>query len=208
MPTKSEISFENFSINNSITCSRLPEGVKKTADYRIGSPFFDDVIVEIKQIDHSKFLKKCDNGVFIGDVGKKIRSRIRDGRRNLKGYSGEKTLIVIYNNFDDLDLFGTDPYDFSCAMYGDMTIHINMVTGQRTHKFGENACFNKMVLSNVSGIGHLRKNIGQLDVYINAYAKNPIDIFGMSLVPNINIYIFVPVYMFEHNWVKFGGLIE
>ena len=119
--TVAEEVFEEFCDSNDIACKKITEGSEATPDYKLR---LNDVcvVVEVKQIDKDEdFDSKC--GVSTRTVGSHIRNKIHDARirKQLKNAStiGIPTVLLVYNNLDPLQIFGTEPHDFVSAMYGE-----------------------------------------------------------------------------------------
>ena len=115
-------------------------------------------------------------GSIIGDRIRRLIKRAKDQVR----YGAERgypTLLVIYNNDDPLQLFGTGPDDFMSAMYGSYTIQIGLKSGKASPIYfgGQKSLTNEMNTS-FSGLAHLsdRNGVADLEIYENCFAKIPL----------------------------------
>jgi|SRR5215510_6372784 len=118
--TKSETAFERFLSTNGIAFRRVPPGKQKTPDYEvmIGN---NELIFEIKELaDDLGFQQEP---VHSGTVGEQVRKRIKHASKQIQlaSDSGKPTILLIFNNRDPLQLFGTENFDFEHAMYGELT---------------------------------------------------------------------------------------
>ena len=118
--TVGEGMFEKFCISHYILWEKIQEGALPTPDYKVILNGIS-TYVEIKQID--------DDENFRGEVGSRtvgahVRAKINEARKQLKSIAreGPPAILLIYNNLDPMQLFGTDQHDFIAAMYGELTI--------------------------------------------------------------------------------------
>ena len=171
--TKSEQAFEAFCLQHRVACERIPEGKHPTADYsvQLGA---STVHVEVKQIDEdSQF------GVLqLRTPGAHIRAKINDSRRQLQKSSelGFPTLLVIYNNLDPLQLFGTERHDYLAAMHGDLTLVAETYSRKIVGPYnGRNQTLRPKQNTSISAVAHLSAGgtVYSLDVYKNPYARIP-----------------------------------
>jgi hypothetical protein len=180
--TKAEILFEDFCNSNGILCERIKEATVPTPDYRI---LLDNqaVYVEIKQID------KDDNFNFAAGsrtVGSHIREKITEARRQVKAGSntGFPSILLVYNNLDRMQMFGTEEHDFITAMYGEMTLVLNRSEHRITDSFyGKNRSFAEDKSVYFSAVGLLSNSGGtiRIRIYENVFTQNPLD---FSTVPS------------------------
>jgi hypothetical protein len=174
--TKAEILFEDFCDFNRLVCEKVEEGKKPTPDYKV---VFNGYIVyiEVKQID------KDDNfsaAVSSRTVGSHIREKIKKAKKQVKVASSEgfPSILLLYNNLDGMQMFGTEQHDFMAAMYGDMTLVFNKKENKFTDSFyGRNRSFSEDKRTYFSAVGFLSKTSQRIRVliYENAFAKNRLD---------------------------------
>jgi len=132
--TKAEIVFEDFCDSNRIVWEKIKEGTTPTPDYRV---FLDDdyvVYVEVKQIDKDdNFCPACGSRT----VGSHIREKIKEARSQVRAGSttGFPSILLVYNNLDRMQMFGTEEHDFITAMYGEMTLVFNKTEHKFTDSF-------------------------------------------------------------------------
>ena len=124
--TKAESVLEEFWALNRISWEKIPEGEQPTPDYKI---ILDGqvVLVEVKQIDQD------DNFGYQSSsrrVGSHIRKKIDEAREQARTASNICTpfILLVYNNLDESQMFGTEQHDFVDAMYGERTLEISTST--------------------------------------------------------------------------------
>lgn len=172
--TESEELFEAFCNHHHLDWTPVDVGPMKTPDYRLTFGF-GDLVVEVKQIDSENGFEA--NGVSSRTVGDHVRRKIEGARKQLQSFSrqGMPTLLLIYNSVDPMQLFGTEPYDFVCAMYGELTVRLK--EGRLTDSFhGRNASLRGGVNTSFSAVGHLRRcTTGpKVQIFENVYARYPL----------------------------------
>jgi len=182
MKTKAEILFEDFCDSNRIVWEKIEEGKKPTPDYKV---LFNGYIVciEVKQLD------KDDNFSAAGSsrtVGSHIREKIKEARKQVKAGSREcfPSILLVYNNLDGMQMFGTEEHDFITAMYGEMTLVLNKQEKKFTNSFyGRNRSFSEDKSTYFSAVGFLSKTREgiRVQIYENVFAKNRLD---FSKIPN------------------------
>jgi len=174
--TISEETFEKFCKLNNLPCEKIPEQNNKTPDYKvtINSKI---VIFEIKQIDSDDgFTEKASSRT----VGKRVREKIDDARKQFKESSENNlpSVLLIYNNLDSMQKFGTEEHDFITAMYGEMTISLLPKTHTIIDSFhGKNQSLRHDKNTSFSGVGHLYTTCEApaVLIYENLYSKNKLD---------------------------------
>lgn len=169
--TKAETVFEAFCDSNNITWEKVKEGDNVTPDYKV--LFSDDIVyIEVKQIDKDDNFK-ADSGSRT--VGSHIREKIKGSRRQLRAASrqGAPAVLLVYNNLDGLQMFGTEQHDFIAAMYGEMTLSFDKNEHKVTDYFhGRNRSFSEDKSTYFSAVGFLyqtKKSAG-ITLYENIYA--------------------------------------
>jgi len=182
LKTTSELAFESFCEANHLSLSRISETANPTPDYilRINET---NIFVEVKQIDKDE---NFSSTFGLRSPGSHIRSKINQARNQVReaAQNGNPTVLLIYNNLDPLQLFGTEPHDFLAAMYGDLTINItkeNLVSSGVFH--GRNQSFREDKNETFSAVGRLYRNQSGFAVHLyqNVYALAPI---SFSVLPS------------------------
>ncbi len=174
--TKGEIVFEDFCDSNNIEWEKTKEGEKATPDYKV--VFNNDIVyVEVKQIDKDDNFKENFSS---RTVGSHVRKKIKEAINQLKEASkrGSPAILLIYNNLDGLQMFGTEQHDFIAAMYGEMTLIFDKNKKQVTdHYYGRNHSFNdeKSIYFSAVGFLYQKKEGTGLKLYENIYAKNKLN---------------------------------
>ena len=174
--TASESAFEEFCASNAISFERITEGTDPTPDYLVRLNGVD-VYVEVKQIDEDA---KFSSALQVRTPGTHVRAKINQARNQVRpaAVSGAPAILLVYNNLDPMQLFGTEPHDFLAAMYGDLMLVASRETGRTTGPFhGRNQSLREGKNDSFSAVGRLYKgNAGvAVHLYENMYAKVRLD---------------------------------
>lgn len=174
--TKSETIFEEFCNLNKLRWKKILECNQPTPDYKV-TLNKQTIFFEVKQID------KDDN--FTGSVGTRtvgnhVRSKINGARNQTKAASREKlpAILLIYNNLDPLQIFGTEPHDFITAMYGEMTFNLSLKDHSITDSYhGLNQSLRENKNTSFSAIGWLHRTSEgpSVQIYENIFAEYKLD---------------------------------
>jgi len=174
--TASESAFEEFCTLNQIFCEKIIEGTSPTPDYivRLNGT---NIHVEVKQIDDDANLSSA---LQLRTPGAHIRAKINQARNQVRSASagGAPTILLVFNNLDPLQRFGTEQHDFMAAMYGDLTLFASRETRKTIGLFhGENKAFRKCKNDSFSAVGWLYKATTDVSVHLyeNMHAKIPLD---------------------------------
>jgi len=177
---KAESIFEEFCNLNTIPCEKIPENVKATPDYKVilnGTA----VLVEVKQIDtDNDFTNKGSSRT----LGSHVRAKINEARKQLKSALNQNipAILLIYNNLDPWQAFGTEQQDFIAAMYGEPTVVFNLNENRITDSYeGRNRSFREGKNTSFSAVGHLKQTIEgpTVLIYENIFCDNPIDFLSL-----------------------------
>lgn len=174
--TAGELVFEAFCRAHMISWEKIDEGEASTPDYAIrlnGTP----VYVEIKDIVEDE---NFGTPVRTRTVGAHVRAKINEAKAQVQvpAKAGAPALLLIYNALDPCQIFGTEEHDFVHAMYGELTISVNLTTMQAGDSFfGKNKSFTDNKNTSFSAVGCIRSTKDKINVilYENAFAKNPLD---------------------------------
>jgi len=173
--TVGEFTFEEFCSSCSIPFERVKEGSQPTPDYKI-SLSGTLVFVEIKQIDKDENFESAVKGSRT--VGSHVRAKINEARDQMKTACAGKApaVLLIYNNLDPLQMFGTEPHDFVSAMYGDHTVVLTE-SGITDSFHGRNKSFREGKNESFSAVGAMyRRQAGiRVEIYENVFARHPLD---------------------------------
>lgn len=175
--TKSEITFENFCVENGLLFEKMVEGNTPTPDYLIT---LEDIkiYVEIKQIDEDK---NFTPERMLRTTGSHIRKKIDDAREQMKmAYNmGFPAILLIYNNLDTFfQAFGTEQHDFLAGMYGEPTIIFSKANNSMSEvHHGQNQSLRIGKNESFSAVGWLYTNQNGTGVHIyeNKFAEIPIN---------------------------------
>lgn len=179
IPTKSEVLFERFCVENDLDSHRIPEGSGKSPDYEIR---FGGVTVafEIKQLQEMRGFNP--GGVSSRIPGESIRCCINDAKSQIQvsARQGVPAVLLIYNALDPWQIFATEPHDFISAMYGEITLPFQ--EGRLGPYFhGRNSRVRADMNTSFSAIGHLRDIHDRVEVvlYENVHSRNPLPFDGL-----------------------------
>ena len=192
--TIGETLFEAFCNAHGITWDKIPTGETKTPDYLV-TLNGQDVFFEIKQIDKDEEFNIAKGSRTVGDH---VRQRIAKARKQVQVGKklGVPSVLLIYNNLDPMQLFGTEQHDFLTAMYGELTVLLK--DSRIIESFhGRNSLLRENHNTSFSAVGHLRRSttVPTIRLYENVFAKNPLP---AALVPSCFEYIQVEVKYREH----------
>lgn len=174
--TLSETLFEQFCNSNALPFARIQESSDPSPDYcvRLGAL---DTYFEIKQLDEDEEFSSARSSRTIGDH---IRAKINGARNQVRApaKSGAPAILLIYNNLDPLQRFGTEEHDFMAAMYGEPTVALSVESGRILDSFhGRNKSFREDKNHSFSAVGYLRgEPTGTIAVHLyeNIYARVPL----------------------------------
>lgn len=174
--TVAETIFELFCKNHSLSWERVPVKETPTPDYVVLSNG-QYIYFEIKQIDKDDSFNR-PGSISSRTVGAHIRQRITSSKKQIQvgAALGSPSILLVYNNLDPMQAFGTEPHDFITAMYGEMTVElkdrriVNSYHGRNSSlRYDQNTSF--------SAVGHLRySKAGPIvRLYENVFASNSLD---------------------------------
>lgn len=177
---KAESIFEEFCNLNDIPCQKIPEGMKATPDYKVilnGKAVF----VEVKQIDADD---DFTNEGASRTLGSHVRAKINEARKQLKVAldQGIPAILLVYNNLDSLQAFGTEQDDFRAAMYGEPTVVLNLDENRITDSYeGRNRSFREGKNTSFSAVGCIKqtKEGPTVLIYENIFSDNPLDFLSL-----------------------------
>jgi hypothetical protein len=182
MKTKSEGLFEGFLTANNLPYEKIKEDTTPRPDYRV-SVGGSEMIFELKELadDGNYGVVKDPTYPHIKSssrtVGDHIRRRIESSKKQIQfgAKRGVPSILLIYNNIDPVfQDFGTEPMDFTAAMYGAYTILINRETRTASDSFnGKDRMLQESKNTSFSAVGHLCDRGGKTTVtlYENVFAK-------------------------------------
>lgn len=174
--TISETIFEKFCSSNNIPCEKIAECDRPTPDYKVGLNV-ETVIVEVKQIDKDDEFTKESGSRTAGDH---VRVKINEARKQVKVASNERlpAILLIYNNLDSMQRFGTEEHDFRAAMYGEPTVVCNLKENGIIDSYdGWNQSLRQNKNTSFSAVGLLYQTNGDpaVRIYENAFAENKLN---------------------------------
>lgn len=172
---KAEALFESFCDSHVVSWERVPVEKTRTPDY-IVLLNGQSIYFEVKQIDEDDNFK-----VSGGDrtVGSHIRQKILDSRKQVQAGTrlGAPSILLVYNNLDPMQLFGTEQHDFIAAMYGDMTVELKDSRIVDSYH-GRNSLLRDNHNTSFSAVGHLRHSATgpTVRLYENVFARNSLNV--------------------------------
>jgi hypothetical protein len=174
--TSGEAAFEQFCEQWRLGYERVQECDTPTPDYLLDLGYVR-AAVEIKQIDEDVDFAPPISSRTVGDH---VRAKINEARKQLRGATERATpaILLVYNNLDPLQRFGTEQHDFVAAMYGESTVSVSVNTGAVLGSLeGRNKSFRPGKNDSFSAIGSIRRTANGLEVHLyeNLYAKVPLD---------------------------------
>ncbi|MGI0014738.1 MAG: hypothetical protein ACREBU_15050 [Nitrososphaera sp.] len=180
--TKAESIFKEFCDFNNIFWEKIPEGEQPTPDYRVVLNG-QTVLIEVKQIDKDD---NFSNESGSRTVGSHVRKKIEQARKQAQAASNANTpfVLLLFNNLDELQMFGTEQHDFVDAMYGERTLVFDKSKNAITDSFqGRNRSLGDDKNTSFSAVGYLKKTQKGIEVqiYANIFAKNKLD---FSIIPD------------------------
>lgn len=172
----SETIFEKFCSLNNLPWEKIPECGQHTPDYKVVLNA-ETVIVEVKQIDKDDEFTKIGSSRIVGDH---VRAKINDARKQVKVALKEHlpAILLIYNNLDPMQGFGTEQHDFRAAMYGEPTVVINLKDNSITDSYdGRNQSLREKKNNSFSAVGLLYQTneVPAVRIYENTFAENKLD---------------------------------
>jgi len=189
--TAAEALFEAFCDAHGIAWEKVPTGKRKAPDSLI-TLNGRTVCFEVQQIDEDDDFQNAQGGCS-RTVGDHVRQKIADSRKQIQvgAKMGVPSVLLIYNNLDPLQLFGTEQQDFIAAMYGEYTVVLKASRIVESYQ-GRNSSLRENHNSSFSAVGHLRHSPAgpTVRLYENAFARNPLP---AALVPPCFEYIHVEV---------------
>ncbi|MBK9595004.1 MAG: hypothetical protein IPO57_06475 [Rhodocyclales bacterium] len=121
-------------------------------------------------------------GVSSRTVGAHIRQKILDSRKQVQvgAKLGAPSILLVYNNLDPMQLFGTEQHDFIAAMYGEMTVELKDSRIVDSYH-GRNSLLRDDHNTSFSAVGHLRHSATGpiVRLYENAFARNSLNIVSL-----------------------------
>jgi hypothetical protein len=182
MKTKSESLFEEFLANNNLLFEKIEEDSTPRPDYRVFSGL-SEIIFELKELTEDENFGVVKDPAYphikssSRTLGDHIRRRIESSKKQIQfgAKQGISSVLLIYNNIDPVfQDFGTEPMDFTAAMYGAYTVLINRETTNASDWFnGKDRMLQESKNTSFSAVGHLRDCDGKTTVilYENIFAK-------------------------------------
>ena len=177
--TVSESVFEGFLDGHKLCFERIPTAESEARPDYIVIVNDKKLIFEVKEIASDENFRE---GSSSREVGDHIRDKIAKARTQI-GFGSDQgipSILLIYNNLDPMQMFGTEDHDFVHAMYGEHTISIEKSSGKIIDSFwGRNESFTSGKKTYFSALARLKvfKTHSEVTLFENIYASVPVD-FG------------------------------
>lgn len=182
--------FENFLAANNLPFEKIKETTASTPDYLV-SLRSSKIAFEVKELTEDENfsvddLKNPGSKSHSRILGDHVRRRIEGSKKQVQygAKQGIPSVLLIYNNLDPVfQMFGTEPLDFTAAMYGAYTILINKQTGASDDWFnGKGQMLQAEKNTSFSGVGHIcdRGGITTVTLYENIFAKVKLPVGQLS----------------------------
>jgi hypothetical protein len=189
MKTKSEALFEDFLNLNGLAFERIEEATSPRPDYLVSAGSLK-VVFELKELAEDKEFGTIKDPAYphlksnSRKIGEHVRRRIESSRKQVQqgANTGLPSVLLIYNSLDPLfQAFGTEPHDFTAAMYGDYTVLIDRETRQSDWFNGKGQMLQENKNTSFSAVGHLsdryllnRGKVVAVALFENVFAKFPL----------------------------------
>ncbi|SRR5712691_7114441 len=182
MKTKSEELFENFLSANKLQFEKIKVENTPRPDYLVSAGRLQ-LVFELKELAEDDSFDVVKDPAFphirshSRTMGDHVRSRIERSRKQIQfgAERGIPSVLLIYNSVDPVfQMFGTEPMDFTAAMYGEYTILLDRQTRAASDMFnGKNQLLQQNKNTSFSAIGHLCDRGGKTTVTLfdNVFAK-------------------------------------
>jgi len=139
------------------------------------------IYFEVKQIDEDDNFN-MPGGVTSRTVGSHIRQKILDSRKQVQvgAKLGAPSILLVYNNLDPMQLFGTEQHDFIAAMYGEMTVELKDSRIVDSYH-GRNSLLRDDHNTSFSAVGYLRNSATGpiVRLYENVFARNSLNVVSL-----------------------------
>lgn len=177
MKTKSEELFENFLEANRLPFEKIKEDTSHRPDYLVSSGDLK-IVFEIKELTEDEKFGVFEDGMRSHErtLGDHVRRRIAGSKKQIQygADQGIPSVLLIYNDLDPLQMYGTEDFDFTTAMYGELTVLIDRNSGEQSKVFhGKNRSLQENKNTSFSAVGRLYDRGGKITVTLfeNVFAK-------------------------------------
>lgn len=182
LKTKSEELFEAFLAANNLSFEKIKEDTTPRPDYLV-SVGDTKIIFELKELAEDENFGVVKDPAYphikshSRTLGDHVRRRIESSKKQIQygAKQGIPSVLLIYNNIDPVfQAFGTEPMDFTAAMYGAYTILLNRETRAASEVFnGKDQMLQERKNTSFSAVGHLcdRGGTTTVTLYENVFAR-------------------------------------
>ncbi|MCX6632987.1 MAG: hypothetical protein NTW28_35780 [Candidatus Solibacter sp.] len=178
MKTKSEQLFETFLNANNVQFEKIEELKEKGAyrpDYLVTLGNLQ-LVFELKELAEDNNFSVDSSKPSTKIVGDHVRRRIESSKKQIQygANQGIPSILLIYNDLDPLQMFGTEDHDFTTAMYGELTILFDKNTRQSSEMFnGKNQSLQQCKNTSFGAVGRLcdRGGIITVTLFENVFSK-------------------------------------
>jgi hypothetical protein len=182
LKTKSEELFESFLTANALPFEKIKEDTTPRPDYLVWVAD-TKIIFELKELAEDEHFGVVKDPAYphikshSHTLGDHVRRRIESSRKQIQYGAKQRipSVLLIYNNIDPVfQMFGTEPMDFTAAMYGAYTILLNRGTRATSDWFnGKDQMLQPQKNTSFSAVGHLcdRGGTTSVTLFENVFAK-------------------------------------
>jgi len=172
--TLGERVFIEFCTAHGIPFERVRTGRGATSDFRLlhgeTATYF-----EVKDIEDDIAFEPP---VGQRTVGEHLRKKIKKASSQMQAAAdaGHRSVLLVFNALDPLQIFGTEPTDFAAAMDGEFTVDVSPAGSVSEAYHGRNRMFREDSKTAFSGLGHIyRGQVGcSVTIYANRHARHPL----------------------------------
>lgn len=177
--TQGERAFIEFCTAHGIPFERVRTGRSATSDFRLlhgeTATYF-----EVKDIEDDI---DFDRPFGQRTVGEHLRKKIKKASSQMRAAAdaGHRSVLLVFNALDPLQIFGTEPTDFAAAMDGEFTVDVSPAGSISEAYHGRNRMFREDSKIAFSGLGHIyRGQVGcSVTIYANRHARHPLEVGGL-----------------------------
>lgn len=172
--TLGERAFVEFCTAHGIPFEHVQTGSTSTSDFRIlhGGAI---TYFEVKDIEDDRAF---DRPVRRRTVGEHLRKKIKkaSGQMRAAADAGHRSVLLVFNALDPLQIFGTEPTDFATAMDGEFRVDVSPDGSISEAYHGRNSMFREDTKTAFSGVGHIYRGRSgcSVTIYANRHARHPL----------------------------------
>jgi hypothetical protein len=172
--TPGERAFVEFCTAHGIPFEHVQTGSGSTSDFRVLHSGTINYF-EVKDIEDDMAF---DLPVGQRTVGEHLRKKIKKARSQVQAAAetGHRSVLLVFNALDPLQIFGTEPTDFAAAMDGEFTVDVSPGGSISEGYHGRNRMFREDSKTAFSGLAHIYRGRSgcSVTIYANRHARHPL----------------------------------